>query len=171
MVRKPYLMLTGILVALLVALWGPGSTPVVAQSEGRIEGIVFLDVNSNGSRDAGEEGLANVEVVFASGGWSLQVTSGTDGTFGMDLNPATWVVTVNPPDGYAAVVSSKEVVIQNPGDTILDVQFGLIEATEGEVLPESGGPIPEVALVGGLVGLLALGAVLVVIGQRRTKLA
>jgi hypothetical protein len=144
-------------------------SPALAQSEGRIEGVVYLDANGNGVRETGEQGLANVEVTFSSGGWSLQVTSGTDGTFGMDLNPATWVVTVKAPTGYAALVSSKEVIIANPGDVIRDVEFALVEGVEGAVLPESGGRIPENVMIGGLFGILAIGTALVVIGQRRAR--
>jgi len=91
------------------------------------------------------------------------------------LNPGTWVLTIITPDGYAAQTASREVEIKNPGDAVLDVQFALVpvtpaeEAAEGEVLPESGGPIPDSVIIGGLVAMLLAGGGLVVMGQQRKK--
>ncbi|GAB4470880.1 MAG: hypothetical protein Kow00124_07440 [Anaerolineae bacterium] len=158
----------GTLIVVLAAL-ALGVLPAAAQSEGRIEGIVFEDLNGNGVREAGEAGVPDVEVVFESGGWTLLITTGTDGTFGMDLNPGTWTVTVNAPTGMRALTSTKEVVIANPGDQVLDVTFALVEGAADNVLPESGGPISETAIIGGLAGLLIVGLALVYAGQRRSS--
>lgn len=163
------------LLVIIVLLLVFGVTTAAAQSEGRIEGLVYEDTNGNGSRDDGEPGISDVELTYESGGWRLTVTTGTDGTFGMDLNPGTWVLSIVTPDGYAAQTATREVEIKNPGDTILDVQFALVpvspaeEGAEGEILPESGGPIPDSVIIGGLVAMLIAGGGLVFIGQQRKK--
>ncbi len=157
-------------VLVLVAALLVVAVPALAQSEGRINGIVYADTNGNGVREDGEEGIRDVEVVFESAGWSLPVTTQPDGTFGIDLNPATWTVTVKPPTGYAALQSSQTVEIVNPGDTV-SVEFAMIAVEEGEVLPDSGGFISEGALIGGLALLVVAGGAMVVIGQRRNSAA
>lgn len=164
---RPVTFLAVMLVAVLLFVLVPAT---YAQSEGRINGIVYVDKNGNGTRDADEEGLRDVEVVFSSAGWSLPVTTQPDGTFGINLNPATWTITIKPPTGYAALETSKDVTIANPGETF-SVEFALVVSEDGEVLPDSGGVIGEGMLIGGLVGLLVIGGAMVYVGQQRNKAA
>lgn len=161
--------IVGITVA-LVALLAMGIAPVAAQSEGQIGGIVYEDKNGNGIREEGEEGLDDVEVQFDSGGWSTTLSTSDSGAFSLAANPATWTVTVKPPTGYTSPRESVEVFIQNPGDAVTNIEFGLVPTTEGgEVLPASGGAISEGAMIGGLVGILVIGIALVIVGQVRSK--
>ncbi|NDJ34213.1 MAG: hypothetical protein GYB64_06060 [Chloroflexi bacterium] len=156
--------------------------PAAAQSEGTIAGIVYLDENGNGSRDEGEEGLLDIEVNFATSGWNTTINTDGAGAFTIDLNPATWTVSVLvPEEQYQATTdTSVEVLLEAPGDAVTDVAFGLTPVIAadgdgdgveggGEILPESGGPLPETTLIAGLVGLMAFGGVLVFVGQRRSR--
>lgn len=149
-----------------------GASPAAAQSEGQIGGIVYIDKNGNGIREEGEEGLGDVEVTFDSGGWETTLNTANNGAFSLAANPATWTVSVAAPAGYTAPKSSVEVFIENPGDAVTNVEFGLVPAEEGkggEVLPAGGAPISSVTLIGGLFGLLVVGMALVAFGQARSK--
>lgn len=144
--------------------------PAAAQSEGRIGGIVYADKNGNGVREEGEEGLKSVEVTFNSGGWSTTLSTADNGAFSLDANPATWTVTVHPPAGYRAPKESVQAFIQNPGDVVANIEFGLVPTGEdGEVLPNSGGVVSGGVMVAGLVGVMLIGIALVVVGQIRSK--
>ena len=63
-----------------------------------VTGTVFLDLNGNGVRDAGERGLPNIAV----SNQDTVVTTDASGTFRMS-SPGTGVVFVSLPDGYRAV--------------------------------------------------------------------
>lgn len=170
MAKRPFMLLIGVLtMALIAALML--ATPAVAQSEGRIAGIAYADLNGNGVRDEGEEGLQDVRLNFASGGWDTSINTAADGSFSIDLNPATWTVTVlETPDSYAKPdPASVEIVIENAGDSVTNLEFGL--RAESDVLPESGSPIPGPAIVAGLIALLLGGVAMVIIGQRRSTQA
>lgn len=170
MSRRTLMLLTGLFIIILAAALALGAAPVAAQSEGRIAGIAYADLNGNGIREEGEAGLKDVRINFASAGWDTSLNTEADGAFSIDLNPATWTVTViEVPSGYAKPdPATVEVTIENPGDTVTNLEFGLqSQGGEGTVLPESGSPIPGSAVVAGLVGLLLVGGALVLFGQRR----
>ncbi|MCC6904272.1 MAG: hypothetical protein IT326_03250 [Anaerolineae bacterium] len=146
--------------------------PVFGQSEGTIGGVVFEDLNGNGLREEGENGLRDIEVKLASSGWNTTVSTAENGSFGVRLNPATWQVTVLAPTGFKVTTSeTQNAFIGQAGDAVTNLEFGLqrtVSAT-GEVLPASGGPVSTGVLIGGLVALIAVGAGLVVAGQRRGR--
>lgn len=148
-----------------------GAVPATAQSEGTISGIVYADRNATGSRDEGDPGIKDARVSFATAdGWSTVINTADDGSFSINLNPATYTVSViEVPPGYFDVEVADvtvEVIIRNPGDTH-NLSFGIVP--EGTALPASGGPVPGAVMIAGLVVLLALGATLVMVGQRRSK--
>ncbi len=169
--RSPYRIIISMVLGMLTALVRGGIAPAVAQSEGQIGGIVYEDKNGNGIREEGEEGIKNVEITFDSGGWSTTISTADNGAFSLAVNPATWTVTVNPPAGYTTPRESVEVFIENPGDAVTNIEFGLVRTRGegGEVLPASGGAVSEGVIVGGLVGVLLVGIVLVVTGQVRSR--
>lgn len=169
--------LTTILVAMSLTLV---IATVAAQTEGKIAGIVYIDTNENGIREEGEEGYQNVEVTFDSGGWSTTINTSESGAFDIMVNPATWTVSIDPPAGYTADVTSTEVVIENPGEEITDVEFALVVQTEDdtaddtedgedgdEVLPASGSVVSGGVVIGALIGLMVVGLAMVLVGQRR----
>jgi hypothetical protein len=166
-------LLVGSAVALL-ALLVAGVNPVAAQSEGQIGGIVYIDTNGNGIREEGEEGIQDVEVTFDSGGWSTTISTNDKGAFSLAVNPATWTISIKVPEGYTAPTTSTEVFIEAAGDAVTNLEFGLVPQSEEEeagkeVLPASGGIVSSGVIVGGLIGMLAIGLTMVFIGQRRSK--
>jgi len=67
---------------------------------------VWEDTNGNGVQDSGEAGLANVVVQLKDGGGNVVASTTTDasGKYHFDVNPGTYSVTVQAPDGYAATI-------------------------------------------------------------------
>lgn len=167
--------LTLTLTALILALgFALTATPAFAQAEGTISGLVYEDVNGNGVREAGEAGLLDIEVKFASGGWDTTINTAADGKYAINLNPATWSVTVLPPAGWRATTSTTlDAFIGAPGDKVENLEFGIVRVVtdeEGnEVLPASGGAISERFVILGLLSIMIVGGSFVVVGQRRNK--
>ena len=161
--------LAGALVLTLAAVIAAGIAPARAQSEGRIAGVVYADKNGNGIREEGEDGVIGATIKFTTSGWETQVDSKDGGAYGIDLNPATYTVTITvAPPGYTLpTTTSRDVSIANAGDAITNVDFGVIP--EGTVLPASGGPVSGPVIIVALLGVIAVGAGLVVLGQRRSS--
>lgn len=170
MVKRSIIMLVGVLALSLAALLAVGAVPAAAQSEGRITGIVYADKNGNGIREEGEQGVKDARVNFATAGWDTTINSDDTGAFSIDLNPATYTVSIiEVPAGYFQPDKEDvtvEVTITSPGE-VQKVEFGLVP--EGTVLPASGGVVSGALVIGGLAALVAVGAVLVVVGQRRSR--
>ena len=186
MAKRTSLTQLGVLVTVVLAALTFAVLPAAAQDTGRIEGVVYSDVNDNGTRDAGENGVQGVQVSISSGAASQTVTTGTDGTFTANVAPGTWTITVSQvPAGYFPIEEgSTQVTVGTGGDAVSSVEFSLVPrpagasttddaqaaAAEGdEVLPASGGAVPGPVLIGGLAVVLVLGAVLVLVGQRRRE--
>ena len=70
-----------------------------SSAQPNLTGIVFVDRNANGSRDAGEPGLAGVSVSDQN----KVVVTGADGTFRIAHSIGSGVLFVSVPDGYRAV--------------------------------------------------------------------
>ena len=73
--------------------------PRAAAAQPNLAGVVFVDRNANGARDAGEAGLAGVSVSDQN----VVVVTGTDGSFRIPHSLGSGVVYVSVPDGYRAV--------------------------------------------------------------------
>ena len=66
---------------------------------GDINGIVFVDLNDNGSQENGESGLAGVTITLVGTG-QTRIT-GSNGSYSfIDINPGTYNLTVAIPTGY-----------------------------------------------------------------------
>lgn len=78
-----------------------------APSESSLAGMVYEDLNANGLRDAGEQGLAEVAVSLTGGDAPLTVTTAADGSFAFaGLSAATYALTVGAvPDHYDGVAT------------------------------------------------------------------
>jgi hypothetical protein len=82
---------TSVLLPFLLLLWG---APPLQGQEVTARGVVYADLNQNGSRDAGEPGLAGILV-------SNQrdvVRTGVDGSFALPVEPGMVVYVHQPPD-------------------------------------------------------------------------
>lgn len=149
-----------IVVATMVCLLLAAASVQAQDSDqrGSIRGGVYKDVNGDGrcvnTGVAGEEGVANVEIVFTSSDKATVVTltTGSDGTYGLvAAGQSIWEVTARP-DAAKWVVTSKNPlfvpVLPDPGLVQTDINFCVSQGTNGVItqgtnaviviLPQSG---------------------------------
>lgn len=92
-----------------------------------ITGVVFEDANTNGLRDPGEGGLANVRVQLAGGGLSRQTITDINGAYNfVPLKPGIYQISVEVdslPRGFKLTGPAEADVTLKPGDQAL-VNFG-----------------------------------------------
>ena len=91
-------MLSRLFVPLLVVTLGTTTAGSPTHQAIEVSGVVFEDTNRNGSRDAGEKGVANVAV----SNQDVVVTTDANGAFRLP-NAGSGVVFVSTPNGYRAV--------------------------------------------------------------------
>ncbi|MFC0168281.1 SdrD B-like domain-containing protein [Pseudoduganella danionis] len=96
--------------------------------------FVWEDTNGNGVQDSGEAGLGDVVVELKDGSGNVVASTKTDasGKYQFDVNPGTYSVTVQAPNGYAA--TSKAAGGSDATDSDIDAQgnTGSITLTPGE---------------------------------------
>jgi hypothetical protein len=87
---------------------------------------VFLDTNANGSRDAGEPGVANVAVALLSGSTVVASTrSGLAGDYAFTaVAPGNYTVSVTAPPG-ASITTSASMAVSVGTSSVSTVDFGL----------------------------------------------
>ncbi len=66
----------------------------VAAEVGSLRGVVFRDLDGNGSQGAGEQGIPNIDVVLTNGSFTRTVTTDANGVYTAD-NVPTGTVTVD----------------------------------------------------------------------------
>ncbi len=85
---------------------------------GRIEGLKFLDLDGDGSLDAGEPTLEGVEITLEGKNALAITTTGEDGTFIFrNLLPGEYTVSETVPSGYYATRPIEVPVVLNPGES------------------------------------------------------
>lgn len=90
---------------------------------GQISGVVFDDLNGNGTRDVGEPGIANVTVTRVSG---PAVTTDSNGNYTFtNVAPGSHTVNVTIPAGYMAGGETSRTVTVVSGSTT-EVNFSLL---------------------------------------------
>lgn len=128
------------------------STPIIQC--GRIQGVVFLDANGNGARDAGESAVSNVQIDLQQGGSTIQtVYSDGSGNYAFPLIAVgLYQLVETVPAGYTATTLTSWGVNVAACSTIT-IDFGLQQFTptptptpiqRGLYLPliVKGGPTP-----------------------------
>jgi 3',5'-cyclic AMP phosphodiesterase CpdA len=86
---------------LAITVSAPAASDHLAPRTRDVTGVVFLDLNGNGIRDTGEQGLAGVAVSDQRD----VVVSGADGTFRLTMSDSLGLVFVSVPDGYRPALS------------------------------------------------------------------
>jgi hypothetical protein len=179
---RPSLVAIGLLAALLLTA---GSA--LAQDGGVIQGTVYVDMNANLVRDAGEPAYVGAEIIVANGQTGWQLLTGGDGVFRVDVPNGNWQVALMVPQGFApANDATREVAISPESGLSATLDFALLSmatggagqdgqaptatppptATVPAVLPQTGAPVaPAAAMSLGLVGLLMAGLVLWGLGR------
>ncbi|MBN1884761.1 MAG: VCBS repeat-containing protein [Candidatus Krumholzibacteriota bacterium] len=88
---------------------------------GVLEGYVFLDVNEDGVRNAGEEGLPNVMMTMSSGDTTL---TNANGYYRFNLAPEIYKITETDPAGYTSTTVNTYENIKITADTTVVRDFG-----------------------------------------------
>jgi hypothetical protein len=111
---------------------------------GEVSGVVFLDRNGNGFRDAGERGIASAQIELrdaATGGQGYLATTTTlaDGTYSFaGLAPADYVVIETDPEAYISTTpNTLTVTVNNKAIQGLDFGDALPAAVSGAVYDDS----------------------------------
>lgn len=149
----------------LVLLLTGWLAPARAAGTGGISGVVFFDANGNGVRDAGEAGLAGVQlraVDDASQGqnYSSTITSGADGSYSFGaLAAGSYVVTETDLAGYVSTsAAARTVNVQSAAVTGIDFGDCLPITLTGIVFDDLNGDgqqgLPEPGVAGALVEVL-----------------
>jgi hypothetical protein len=121
-----------------IAIMVSNTTPARAQQT-EIRGVVFLDANGNGVRDAAERGIAGVEV----SNQDAVVTTDASGAFHLPRRDAQ-IVFVSVPDGYRALgkfwrsVTDSTMVVAFPLSSAPRVRdFTFVHASDTHIAPAS----------------------------------
>jgi len=103
----------------------PTRTPTTS-SVGRIEGVVFIDIDGDGVRDPGESPMSGivVELLDSNGNVIATTTTGPTGTYSFENLPAgPYTVRESDPSGYTSTTPNTVPVTVSGGSTSI-VNFG-----------------------------------------------
>lgn len=120
---------------------------------GGLSGVIFADMNGNGSRDASEPGIPNSVVnvdLFSDGTNELVTTTDTNGAFNFATVPdGTHKITATGPTNYTPVGENPLTTIVNGGSQVsgLNVGFRPVTAVGGTVRLASSPAAPGVSNV------------------------
>ena len=111
-----------------ISLTSPGQVETVDfsdQAQASISGMVFYDLDENGSYDAGEAGIGGVEIILAGDGSRTTNTAG-DGSYAFASIPlGNYSVQETDPSGFGSTTpNSVTVPLITPGQIVTDVNFG-----------------------------------------------
>ncbi len=87
---------------------------------GILWGIVFNDTDQDGVQDVGEGGVAGARIVLSTG---ARTTTGFEGTFYFEVDPASYTVSETDPAGFTSTTSNLVSTNVTPG-AIVQVDFG-----------------------------------------------
>jgi uncharacterized protein (DUF2141 family) len=141
----------------------PTAAPSAEILPGKITGLIFVDVNGNGSRDPGEPGIPGVSVVVTDVfGFSQTVTTRNNGSYTVSV-PAGPAVTniiesTLPPGSKQTAGNNPSTLIVRPGRTTQDVDGFQISGPSPTPSPPTGAPPtavpPTPAAAGTLTGIV-----------------
>lgn len=134
--------LTSTLVALLVAL--PAAALGAVDDGVRVSGVVFLDLDGDGTRDQDEPGRADVKVTLRTSATILDATTSTaDGTWTFNnVQPGAYRLVVEPPIDHRVTGGTLPGLDAGTGEAALEVASRDIDeaGTLGVGSPVSSGP-------------------------------
>ena len=92
-------------------------------SSGLIQGIVFYDYNSNGTKDSGEPFANDIPVNISSPLYNISVTA-RQGQFKEQVDTGTYITTVKPPQYYSVSPELKTSIFTQP-NSVDSIAFAL----------------------------------------------
>ncbi len=111
---------------------------------------VFLDMNGNGVQDAGEAGISGVTVTLhdAAGNSLGSTTTDGNGNYAFQVDPGTYAIKVNAPDGYVITGQDQGVDDATDSDIGPDGKTDLYTVAAGENNPTIDGGLYQYAALG-----------------------
>ena len=94
------------------------STVVTNSTEGTVSGLVFSDLNGNGTQDPGEGGLSGVtvELLDSNGAVVATATTGANGSYAFpNVTPGAYTVRETDPTGYTSTTNNTAPISVAPG--------------------------------------------------------
>ncbi len=120
-----------------------------------VSGVVFLDANGNGTRDAGEAGLGGVTLTLknSSGATVATTTTAADGTFKFNgVTPGNYQLVETQPAGFGSSTPNALAISVPAGGLVLSQNFGEVAApviSKAQLLastvPLNAAPAPDLA--------------------------
>ena len=118
-----------------------------APAQGSISGVVFHDLNRNGTQDVGEPGLVGWTVTATDGVVDSTTTDATGHFQITNVSSGTWVVRVVPPTGWAQTTANPPgILVGTSGDSPAG-SFGFAEIAKVPTLGAFGGAALGLALL------------------------
>ena len=112
------------------------STVVTNSTEGTVSGLVFSDLNGNGTQDPGEGGLSGVtvELLDSNGAVVATATTGANGSYAFpNVTPGAYTVRETDPTGYTSTTNNTAPISVAPGGAATanfgDQQQGTVSGT------------------------------------------
>ncbi len=96
---------------------------------GSVRGSAFEDLNRNGARDPGEQGIGTASwKVTAGGDWFLCGYVGGDSTYGPTVKPGTYTVIPIAQPGWRATTPARATLVRKLGEAALNNDLGFVRA-------------------------------------------
>ena len=137
-------------ILLVVLVLAVGVTAVQAQaSNGAIRGTLYNDTNADGVCGEGDPTVSGVPINFThSGGHTITLTSGNDGTYGLaSVSLGTWSVAVQPLEGWTTTSLTPIVVtLTETNNTAGNINFCLAQVTATQPIAPTPTPVPPATL-------------------------
>jgi uncharacterized protein (DUF2141 family) len=101
--------------AVSVASGGSATANFGDQQAGTVSGVVFNDLNGNGTQDAGEVGIGGIQVALVDGTTRLVTTAGDGSYVFAGVTPGAYTVQETDPPGFVSTTLNAVAVSVAPG--------------------------------------------------------
>lgn len=105
--------------------WPCATLPPPPQGASTLSGFVYCDSNNNGVKDAGEAGIANVEIKL-NGAQAKTTTTAADGSYHFEVIPGTYTITETQPSSSIVIGDGKDTAGSCLGDAGNDIITNIV---------------------------------------------
>lgn len=120
---------------------GAGVANFGDQASGSVAGLVFLDINGNGIREANESGLAEVSISISGAGVERVAITSVEGRYSFtDLGPGNYTIEETDPSGFISTTPNVRAITLASG-SVASASFGdqPVESISGVVFEDRNG--------------------------------